>query len=171
MRVSRSIRWSQEQAATEFGINVRTLATKIKTGGITPGQDHKFSTAQICAAVFGSLEFERRRKLSADADLSEIERDQKLEQLISINVAFKAWESILMTVRGKLIGLPSKLYQRIANRKDSECKTVLETEVDEILNELSKSPYYDTTEVAADPDGEGGETVHTTPEADSNGVG
>ncbi len=46
------------QAASEFDIHAATLAKRIKTAGIEPGTDGKWSTVQICAAVFGDMESE-----------------------------------------------------------------------------------------------------------------
>ena len=79
------IRWTQERAAQEFDINSRTLSGRIKQRNILPGDDHCFSTLQICEAVFGLYERERIRLVSAEADNEEIEVKEKLQQLVDVD--------------------------------------------------------------------------------------
>lgn len=78
----KAIRWTIEQAAGEFGIDRRTLSNRLRAASIEPGEDAKFSTTQIVAAIHGDLEKERARNEGAAADLREMKRDQARGLLI-----------------------------------------------------------------------------------------
>ena len=77
-------RWTLGLAATEFGADRRTLSTRAKTSGQVPGEDGKFSTRQIVTILHGDLAGEKLRKLRADADLAELERDALTKESIPI---------------------------------------------------------------------------------------
>ena len=70
-----SLRWTLSMAASEFEVDRRTITTRVKAAGILPGEDGKFSSAQINKAIHGDLAGEKLRKLRAEADLAEMERD------------------------------------------------------------------------------------------------
>lgn len=80
----KQIRWTQEHAASEFAINPRTLSARIKQLGILPGDDGKYSTKEMAAAVFGDLERERIRLTSAEADAQERENRVTEGELVEI---------------------------------------------------------------------------------------
>lgn len=82
------IRWSVGQAAAEFGLDRRTMAERVKTSGAVPGEDGKFSTRQIAAAVYGDLAGEKLRKMRAEADLAEMEVREKQKTSIPRDVFF-----------------------------------------------------------------------------------
>ena len=71
------LRWTIEKAATEFGINSKTITTRLTSNGIKPEVDGQFSTKQICDVVFGDLSGARLRKELALA--SQEERRDKIE--------------------------------------------------------------------------------------------
>ncbi len=81
-----AIRWTLGMAALEFGIDRRTVATRAKGAGLVPGEDGKFSTAQVTRALHGDLAGERLRKLRAEADLAEIEAQDARKERIPIDV-------------------------------------------------------------------------------------
>ena len=65
------LRWTLGLAATEYGVDRRTLSTRAKTSGHIPGEDGKFSTRQIDVIIHGDLAGEKLRKLRAEADMAE----------------------------------------------------------------------------------------------------
>lgn len=75
------LRWTLGLAATEFGADRRTLSTRAKTSGLVPGDDGKFSTRQIAAIIYGDMAGEKLRKMRAEADLAELERDTLLKEV------------------------------------------------------------------------------------------
>ena len=78
------IRWTLGLAATEFGADRRTLSTRAKTSGQLPGEDGKFSTSQINAIINGDAAGEKLRKLRAEADLAELERDELTKRIAPV---------------------------------------------------------------------------------------
>lgn len=78
------LRWSVEQAASEFPINPRTLASRLKKGGILAGDDGRWSTIQILEAVCGTLEGEKIRKTKAEADQIEMENAEAEKRLVDV---------------------------------------------------------------------------------------
>ena len=83
-----SIRWTLGVAATEFGLDRRTMAERVRTSGAVAGEDGKFSTKQITAAVYGDLAGEKLRKMRAEADLAEMEVREKQKTSIPHEVFF-----------------------------------------------------------------------------------
>lgn len=144
------LRWSLEQAASEFPINPRTLAKRCKALSLEPGEDGKWSTTQICAAVFGDYESHRARKMAADADMAEDERDRQRRRLMEAEQVMRAWEGIILPAKQRLQTIPSKLQSRLS--LSVEQSKVVGQEIDEALAELSKEPDYEPTKVAEETD-------------------
>src|SRR5882724_9272588 len=67
-RKTKLIRWTLNAAAIEFGCSVKTLAGQIKEYGILCGDDDKWSTSQICQAIFDSSYEQRTRLVREQAD-------------------------------------------------------------------------------------------------------
>ena len=97
-------RWAIEEAASEFDINPRTLSKRIKVGSIEAGKDRKFSTAQICSAVFGDIDGERLRLTRAQADEKELSNAESRKELVRfsdlLEVAHRALSAMTSTVMG-----------------------------------------------------------------------
>lgn len=89
----KSIRWTIENAAAEFGINPRTLSARLKQSGTVPGDDERYSTKEIAAAVFGDLERERIRKTSAEADEIEKRNRERDGELVDVNEFAKEFDA------------------------------------------------------------------------------
>lgn len=77
-----AIRWTISAAASEFGCDDKTLSSRIRRESIEPGEDGKFSTAQICAALFGDIGQHRLRKMKAEADFAELVAMKKAGTLV-----------------------------------------------------------------------------------------
>lgn len=84
MKVSSPARWTKEVAAREFNINPRTLANRITTFAIEPGNDGMFSTKQICDAVFSDIDAEKLRLTREQADKLELENETSRGNLIHV---------------------------------------------------------------------------------------
>ena len=97
-------RWAIEEAAAEFDINPRTLSKRIKVSSIEAGKDRKFSTAQICAAVFGDIDGERLRLTRAQADEKELGNAEARRELVKfselLEIAHRALSAMTSTVMG-----------------------------------------------------------------------
>lgn len=88
----KSIRWTIENAAAEFGINPRTLSARLKQAGTVPGEDGRYSTKEIASAVFGDLEREKIRKTSAEADEIEKRNRERDGELVDVEEFAKEFD-------------------------------------------------------------------------------
>lgn len=77
MPAPKSIRWTIKSAQPEFKTSNHTLTTRLKSAGVLPGEDGKYSTFQIHDALSGGKE---RRRGETDALEQEILRE-KLKRL------------------------------------------------------------------------------------------
>jgi hypothetical protein len=102
------IRWSVELAASEFQIDRKTLSKRIRAGDIRPGADGKFSTEQICAAVFGDYRREQLRELRQRADKLELENQVTRKERIPIEDVLTVHDECDRAIAGiiKASGLP-----------------------------------------------------------------
>lgn len=129
MKTTKPIRWGVELAASEFGINPRTVSSRIKTTGIIPGDDGKFSTKQIAAAVFGDIDGERLRETRAKADGLELENQRKRGEVIYVAEFVREYHSVLIGM--KQIIMNSKLKEEDKNEILGNLARI-QTEQDEV---------------------------------------
>lgn len=94
----KQVRWTQEHAASEFGINPRTLSARIKQLGILPGDDDRYSTKDIASAVYGDLERERIRLTSAEADAQEAKNKVEAGELINAEEFRKDYAAVAVEI-------------------------------------------------------------------------
>lgn len=102
------IRWTVELAASEFQIDRRTLAKRIRGADIRPGTDGKFSTEQICAAVFGDYRREQLREMKERADKLELENQCTRRERIPLQIVSDTEDQVFKAIAGiiKASGLP-----------------------------------------------------------------
>lgn len=140
-------RWSISNAAGEFSLDPKTLSKAIRRESIEPGEDGKFSTVQICSAIYGDIDNEKLRLVRAQADTAEMERDKMRGELLEIETVARSWEDILLGVRQKFLGLSNKVESRYSvGMEGTDIRKLIDQEIDEILTDLSKPLVY------ADPD-------------------
>lgn len=85
------------------------------------------------------MEYERTRKLRADADLTEMEREERRGQLIPIAVAAKRLGDAIAEARTVLLAIPNKLAPQCAAETDvNVVRQLLEGEVYRSLTALSR---------------------------------
>ena len=140
MQVAKSIRWTTEKSASEFGIDRKTLTKRIRKAGIEPGDDGKFSTSQICAAIFGDKASEELRKTREEADKLALHNAEKRGQLVELSAVESAWQDIVVSIRTHIQLVPGKIQSRL--RLDEEQTKQVERDVDEVLRDLGKAPDY-----------------------------
>ena len=98
-RQRKALRWTMSEAASEFDLHAATLAKRIKTAGIEPSTDGKWSTVQICAAVFGDMDSEKLRETRHKANLLELEEKEKRRQLVPIDDVGRTWDAVVIALR------------------------------------------------------------------------
>ena len=106
--VLKRVRWSVERAASEFQIDRKTLTKRIRAGDIRPGTDGKFSTEQICSAVFGDYRRDQLREMRGRADKLEIETQTMRKERIPLDVVKQVNDECFQAIAGiiKASGLP-----------------------------------------------------------------
>jgi hypothetical protein len=97
------VRWTLSLAASEFGLGEDTLKRKVAQALLFPGEDGRWSTRQICAAVFDDLDAEKVRLTRAQADKAELDLDERRKQLVSAAGVVKFCAGVLGAVRQKVV--------------------------------------------------------------------
>jgi phage terminase Nu1 subunit (DNA packaging protein) len=115
------------------------------------GKPHKFNTAEVVAwmlerqaadndePVAEIIDFEeaRARKVSAEADLAELQLATRRSELVEIDTVAGLVESAFATVRLRLLGMPARVAHRLAPvRSAAAIRRVLEDDFREVLEEL-----------------------------------
>jgi phage terminase Nu1 subunit (DNA packaging protein) len=84
------------------------------------------------------LEAERARLAAAQADKTELDLAVRRGELLSVGLVYRAWETLLIGVRARMLALPTKLAAELAITQDSNAiRARLTDEVIEILAEAS----------------------------------
>lgn len=111
---------------------------------------------------------ERSRLTRAQADKAEFEASVMAGKLVDVDQLIQAWESMLSSMRAKLLALPSKMAPVLA---DEDVPGVVQGIIDDYMREaLEELASYGTS--SSDEDiGEGDDGVEATPQADSKPVG
>tara|TARA_Y100000593_G_scaffold50726_1_gene95394 strand:+ start:650 stop:1144 length:495 start_codon:yes stop_codon:yes gene_type:complete len=94
----------------------------------------------------GTDEFamERLRKTRAEANLAELRLSRERKESLDASAVTKAWENIVLTLRQKLLALPSKIAPRLVYlEKQHDIEEELEKEVTQTLVDLSKPVAYE----------------------------
>jgi len=85
-----------------------------------------------------SLDEARRRKVTAEAELAELELEKERGEVVDIAETEKAWTDVLMNVRAKMLAMPTTLAAQIAVETDQKIiKELLTNSVENALMELS----------------------------------
>lgn len=97
------VRWSIGQAAYEFGIDHRSLSKRLTQADLAPGEDGRFSTRQIAAAVWGDADSESLRKLTQEADKLEIQNRRARGELIEADAVYRHFEGVFVSLRQRIM--------------------------------------------------------------------
>ena len=130
----------------EFGQNRGTLTRLVRVAGIEPGGDGKFSTSQICAAIFGDKASEELRKTREEADKLALHNAEKRKTLVEAEAVYRMFQGVFISMRQTVLG--SDLSDR---------------EKDELLNNLRALSYDEAkrngiAEAPAEADGDSDST-------------
>lgn len=97
------LRWTLAQAAAEFGLSPKTIAQRVKASGLLPGEDRKFSTTGIHAAICGDYERERIRNISEDADQKALKNARTRQHLVDKEDFLKRLEPIYAAMKQRVM--------------------------------------------------------------------
>jgi len=88
---------------------------------------------------------EKLKKAKADRKLAELKLSRERKESLDATSVIKAWSGILLTIRQKLLALPSKVSPRLAYVDEQpEVEEILEKEITEALVDLSKPVEYES---------------------------
>src|SRR5581483_5489393 len=113
------VRWSVWSAAMEFGVTMNKVARGLKSLGIAPGKDGKYTTKQVASAIFGCDGLEQKAKEArwrgqiAEAELKQLRRDELKGSLVAVDLVKKRFADFAVTLMQKM---------RNSSLKDSEKK-------------------------------------------------
>jgi hypothetical protein len=115
---------------------------------------------------------EKLRKLKADADMAEMDRDKQAGVLQDEGAVVKAYAGRIVAARAKMLGIPKNLSPQLVGMEDpAEIETLIKAEVYAALRELGSTAQSATNGTPGEPsnaspagaiggsDGEGGPTV------------
>lgn len=125
-RTLKPIRWTIERAASDFGIDRKTLANRIRAGGIMPGEDEKFSTKQIAKAIYTDGEAARASLAISQKENFDLRNRKLAGELVDPKQCQQLWDNAMIAMR-----------QKIADSKLSDA------EKRELLKDLQPIPLDD----------------------------
>jgi phage terminase Nu1 subunit (DNA packaging protein) len=130
-----------ERGRYEISASVRGYIAYLKERSINPG--------------VVSFDEVRARKTAAEAEMAEIDLKEKKGLLIPTEEVARSWAEIIGACRSKLLSMPAKIAPVVAvEEKPAICKQIVEEQVREALDELSKWVRNYEPDVDADiPDG------------------
>ena len=94
-----------------------------------------------------SLDEARRRKLTAEAELAELELSKEQGKVVAIEETEISWTEVLGAVRSKILSLPTTMAAQVAVETDQKIvKELLTNAVEQALAELSAIEIRSKTE-------------------------
>jgi hypothetical protein len=91
-----------------------------------------------------SMAEEKLQKTRAERQMAQLKLSRERKESLDAQAVFKAWENILLTLRAKLLALPTQLSPRVAYLKEqTDVEELLEKAVTEALVDLSKPVIYE----------------------------
>ncbi len=94
-----------------------------------------------------SMADEKLRKTRAERQLAELKLSRERKESLDAQSVFKAWENILVTIRAKLLSLPTQMAPRVTYLDEQpDVEEVLEQSITQALVDLSKPLTYEAEE-------------------------
>lgn len=137
------------------GLTDRRHRQLAKAGYFPPPIGGEYQAVKTLAGVFkylrelqakaqGTLEEEKLKKLTAERHMAELKLAKESKAALDADAVFRAWENIVLTIRQKMMALPSKTAPRLAHLGEQQkIEAELEREVADALVDLAKVETYD----------------------------
>jgi|SRR5271165_6976564 len=109
------IRWTLEKAAIEFGTDRKTLTKKLRAQEAAPAEDGRYSTQQICVALFDDVEAERIRLLQEQSRRLKLANDKKSGEQVDADTVFRNYEGVFIALRQTI------LASHLSDAEKAEC--------------------------------------------------
>jgi phage terminase Nu1 subunit (DNA packaging protein) len=152
---------NKTEVADLFGVSLQTVDYWVRKGLACRKDSHEviFNSAAVTAFLEAQAEARaiasnkpadadeaRSRKLAAEAEIAEMQRDKMRGELVDISSVESVVAEEYAAVRSKLLALPGKLAPMVAIEADEiACRDLIERGVTEALDELAR----DAGEIAA----------------------
>jgi hypothetical protein len=148
-------RIGNKELAAHLGVHVDVISTYQRKGVISPtplmtdpvGHDLDKERVAFIADLRDqilkkqqspAMDVGKTRKMTADAELAEINLAQKRNELVLVADVKLVWETAIIRTRTKIQGRTAKLAPRLANLPVEQIAAILDKENAEILVEFSK---------------------------------
>lgn len=159
------MRWTVSKAATEWGLDRRTLTARLKAAGLDAHKSKTFHTREISRAILGDLGAEKVRETRERANLLELERAELEKRLVPLDQVQAMISNTLLPVRQRLLALPSEACARANPEDPLLAREALQTWVDDslpviragIVEAVDGKPRKPSTEKPAKPRGRRGQ--------------
>ena len=108
-------------------------------------QERKVGTGQTDNGEDPTLQSEKLRKLKADADMAEMDRDKQAGILQDEAAVVRVYAGRIVAVRAKMLGIPKKMSPQLVSMDDpAEIETMLKAEIYAALRDLGTPAQSDT---------------------------
>ncbi len=132
------LKWSLNKIAEETGFARQTIKNKMVSGNIEPDSEGCYTTRQMLAAIAGDYHAEKTRMTAAQADLAEMERDERAHLLIASELVAKVWTEALGNLRATVMA--------------ADLPKVTRAQLIKQLKDIPICDYTETTAPASDED-------------------
>ena len=112
-------RWTLLEAASETGRSRETIKRGLSKAGEKVDKDGTFSTRQLLSALIDDLKEAKARRERAEAEMAELELQQKRRELIPASEVSAVVNGTLSTLTEAVRAMPSALARR-CNPTDPE---------------------------------------------------
>ena len=93
------VRWTVQAGSLDFAVDEKTLAARLNRAGTLPGRDKKYSTAQICAAVYGDHKLALIRGQEMENEIKATELAKLRNEAISVEWAFQVASNTCFAIK------------------------------------------------------------------------
>jgi len=144
-RGGKFLRLSKTDLAEARGVSLNTVYGWVRQG-VPKNKDGTFDLPEVSgwldkrgASKVGSLEKERARLAREQADKLQMENAQTRGELVHVDDAASAVESIIIAIRAKALSLGTKLApQVVVCNNVNEVKAIIDAGADDFLRELAE---------------------------------
>lgn len=131
--------WTLSSAEAEFGLERHTIKRKLAEAGQQPDEKGRFTTRQLCLAIFGDLRGEQKKLVAAQAEEKRLKIEERRGRLISIEDAEAVCNICATAIRQRIVNLPIS--------KEERQKVLLE------INGLAKIDFRKVEEMIKEEEG------------------
>ncbi len=111
---TKPIRWTRQAAAAEFELDAQTLSNRLLAASISAGDDGRFSTKQILAAVMGDRGAALTAKAKAEAENWQLRNECIRRERIPLPIVEEINDEVLSNVAGAIKAREDRVMTREA---------------------------------------------------------